>query len=85
VHHRQTVLGVSVAGAVVRSIALQHGHLVVTPASPAGSLVVKIGTHALAESAGLEKQAKRHRIRRLKVMVVIENAAGKSTTVSAVP
>lgn len=85
VHHRQTVLGVSVAGAAVRSITLEHGHLVVTLARPAGSLVVKIGTHALAESAGLEKRAKRHRIRTLKVTVVIKNATGKRTTVSAVP
>ena len=66
-HRQLRVRGVSVRGARIRSIALEHGRLVFTLRSGASHVAVTIGRQTLKESAVLRSKARHRRIRRLKV------------------
>jgi hypothetical protein len=82
VHKRLKIVGVSVTGATVKSLALKRGRLVVTLRRPAAGFVVKIGPKALSESSGLKSKAKHHRIKSLKLTVSATNANGKVTNLT---
>jgi hypothetical protein len=80
VHHRLKLTGLSLKGAKIKSIALRHGALVITLRKAINTVSVKLGPGALKESAALKRAAKRHRLKRMQLMVVLKNTAGKSTT-----
>jgi hypothetical protein len=81
-HKRLKLTGVSIKGAKVRSLVLKGGRLVVTLRRPVNVVVVKIGPKALKESTALKRDAGRHHLKRLKLTVVITDAAGHRTTVT---
>ena len=80
VHGRLKLLGVALKGAKLKSLSLKHGALLVTLRAPVNTLSAKIGSRALKESAALKRAAKRHKLKRLQLTVVLTNAAGKRTT-----
>jgi hypothetical protein len=82
VHKRLTFIGLTVAGAKVRSVVLTHGHLVVTLRQPASSLIVSIAAKGLSETAGLKRQAQHGQIKSLKLFVITKDAAHKSVTLT---
>jgi hypothetical protein len=79
---RLTVSGISVSGAKIKSIALQHGHLVVTLRRAVASTILSVSPRALGESAGLRSQAKHRKLKSMKVIVLIRDAKGKLTRVT---
>jgi hypothetical protein len=79
-----TVRGVSLAGAKLRSAVLQHGHLVITLRSPVDNVIVSLSSRALGESGSLKSQARRHKLKRLKMTVLVKDARGKQTKVPVV-
>jgi hypothetical protein len=81
-HKRLKLTGVSIKGAKVRSLVLKGGRLVVTLRRPVNVVVVKIGPKALKESTALKRDTRRHHLKRLKLTVVITDAAGHRTTVT---
>jgi hypothetical protein len=78
---RLTVSGISLSGAKIKSIALQHGHLVVTLRRPVASAIVDVSPRALGESRSLRSQAKHRRLKSLKVIILVRDAKGKVTMV----
>ncbi|HEX4008823.1 MAG TPA: hypothetical protein VHX62_02375 [Solirubrobacteraceae bacterium] len=76
---RATVRGVRLSGARIKSLALSHGHLVVTLRSAVSRLRVTVGSAALRESAALRARAKR--IKSLRLTVLTTNAKGKRATI----
>ena len=76
-HRRLTVRGVTVAGATARSLALSHGHLVVTLRTAVSRLSVTVGSAALKETSALRSAA----VRSLKVTVITTNTRRRRTTV----
>jgi hypothetical protein len=82
VRGRLRVTGVSVKGVKVKSLVLKGGRLVVTLRRPVDNVVVKIGAKALKESAALRQNARRHHLKRVKLTVVITDAAGHRSTVT---
>jgi hypothetical protein len=82
VHRRTTVIGVSIKDAKIKSISLKAGKLLVTLRRPASTMIVKLRAVALKESRGLERKAKRHRLKSLKLTLFAKNVAGKSTTLT---
>lgn len=72
--------GVSVTGSSIKSIVLDHGHLVVTLRRGASKLTVKVRPRALAESRALKAAERHHRVPALKLKVAITDTAGKRTT-----
>lgn len=81
--HRLTVKGVRVRGGAVKSLAVTHGHLVITLRRAVSSLSVTLGGSALRESAALRSQAAAHKLKRLALRVIAENTKGKRTTIRA--
>jgi hypothetical protein len=78
--HTLTVKGVRVTGAAVKSLAVAHGHLVITLKHPVSSLSVTLTGAALRESAALRKKAAAHKLKRLALRVIAQNTAGKRTS-----
>jgi hypothetical protein len=76
--------GVSVTGARLKSAVLAHGHLVITLARPVKSLILSISDRGLRESRSLRSKAAHGKLKRLKLTVIVRNAAGKSTTLTLV-
>ncbi len=73
--------GVSLSGAKIKSVKVSGGKLVVTLKAPAKSLGVKIGPPALRVSQSLSRKVKLHKLKTLRLTVVIKDAGGKSKTV----
>lgn len=82
VHRKLRVVGVSLKGAKLRSVALSHGKLVITLRSAASAVTVTVGRKGLHESRGLRSKAQHGRVKRLRLVVVIRDAKRTSTTVS---
>jgi hypothetical protein len=74
------VTGVSLRGAKLKSLALSHGHLVITLRKPSAAVTVTLGSLSLKESAGLRTKARRNRVKSLKLTVIVRNARHKSKT-----
>ncbi len=83
VHRRLRIEGVSIAHAKIRGLALRHGRLVVTLRSPALGVILKLGPKGLNESGKLRRNVRRRRIRSLKLSVVVRDATGKTTDLTA--
>ncbi len=81
VHGALKLRGVSVAGARIRSAALKGGHLVITLRSAVSNLIVSLSSRALAESGNLRSQARRHKLKSLKLTVLVKDSRGKRTKV----
>jgi hypothetical protein len=79
--HKRTIRGVRVRGAAIRSLSLSHGHLVITLTRPVSSLTVTLTGSTLAESAQLRSEARHHRLKRLALTVIAQNARGRRTTI----
>jgi hypothetical protein len=79
--HRLIIRGVRVRGGSIRSLSLSHGHLVMTLKRAVSSVTVTLTGAALKESAQLRTQAGRHRLKRLALTVIAENAKGRRTTI----
>lgn len=84
VHGKLAVRGVSVAGAKLKSAVLRRGHLVITLRSAVKKVTVRLSPKALAESAALRSQARRHTLKRLKMTVLVKDARGTQTKVPVV-
>ncbi len=80
---RLTVKGVRVHGAAVKSLAVSHGHLVITFKRPVSSLGITLSGAALRESAALRTKAAAHKLKRLALRVIADNTKGKRTTIRA--
>lgn len=78
---RLTVTGVKVTGALVASLSLSHGRLVIKLRRPAAGFTVRIGPSALSESSSLRARAKARTISRLVVRVITSNTAGRRATI----
>jgi hypothetical protein len=81
VHGALKLQGVSVAGAKLRSVALKRGHLVITLRKAVGNAIVSLSDRALAESGSLRSQARRHKLSRLKLTVLVKDSRGRQTKV----
>jgi hypothetical protein len=79
--HKLTIRGVRVRGGAVRSLSLSHGHLVITLRRVVSHLTVTMTGSALAESARLRSQASHHKLKRLGLTVIAQNAKGRRTTI----
>ena len=84
VHGKLAVQGVSLAGAKLKSAVLQHGHLVITLRGAVSNVIVSLSGRALAESGSLKSQARRHKLKSLKLTVLVKDSRGTQTTVGAV-
>ena len=80
VHTKLKVTGVSLRGAKIKSLALSHGHLVITLRRPSAGVTVTLGSLSLKESAGLRTKAKRNRVKSLTLTVTVGNAKHKNKT-----
>lgn len=83
-HGKLAVHGVSVAGAKLKSAVLRRGHLVITLRSPVKKVTVRLSPGALAESAAMRSQARRHKLKRLEMTVLVKDARGTQTRVPVV-
>ena len=81
VHGKLTLQGVSLAGAKIKSAALQHGHLVITLRGAVANVIVSLSSRALAESGSLKSQARRHKLKSLKLTVLVKDSRGRQTKV----
>jgi hypothetical protein len=83
VHGKLRLSGVSLVGAKLKSATLKKGRLTVTLRRAAASVIVSISAKGLAESGGLRSQAKRHKLKSLKLVVLARDARAKTTKLSA--
>jgi hypothetical protein len=81
VHGALKLQGVSVAGARIKSAALKSGHLVITLRSAVDNAIVSLSDRALAESGSLRSQARRHKLKSLKLTVLVKDSRGRQTKV----
>lgn len=84
VHGKLTVQGVSLAGAKLKSAVLQHGHLVITLRRAVGNVIVSLSSRALAESRSLKSKARHHRLKSLKMTVLVKDTRGRQSKVPVV-
>jgi hypothetical protein len=82
VHGKLTLQGVSVAGAKLKSAVLAHGHLMITLRKAVANVIVLLSGKALSESGSLKSQARHHKLKRLKLTVLVKDSRGKQTKVS---
>jgi hypothetical protein len=78
------VQGVSLAGAKLKSAVLSRGHLVITLRNAAANVIVIMSSKALGESGSLKSQARRHKLKSLKLTVLVKDTRGKQTKVPVV-
>ncbi len=76
-----TIKGVKLKGGAIKSLGLSRGHLVITLKRPVSSVTVTLTGRALAETAKLRAQAGQHKLKRLPLTVIAENAKGRRTTI----
>jgi hypothetical protein len=81
VRHRLKLTGVRLIGAQIKSLALSHGHLVITLRRPVSRLTVKLGPGALHERAALEARARK--LQSLPLIVTARNTSARRTTIRA--
>jgi hypothetical protein len=81
--HRLVVSGVRLKGASIKSLAVSHGHLVVTLKRAVSSLGITLTSAALRESAALRAKAGSNKLKRLPLRVIAQNTRGKRTTILA--
>jgi hypothetical protein len=79
--HKVTIRGVKVKGGAIQSLSLSHGRLVITLRRAVSSVTVTLTGRALAETAKLRVQASHHKLKRLPLTVIAENAKGRRTTI----
>jgi hypothetical protein len=79
--HRLAIRGVRVQGGAVRSLSLSHGHLVITLKHAVSGVAVTLSSAALRESTALRTQASRHKLKRLALSVIAQDAKGRRTTI----
>lgn len=72
--------GLTLKGASLRSERISHGHLVLTFRRPVRSVTVSVTARGLRESAALRREARRGKLKRLHVTVLIRASRGKSRT-----
>jgi hypothetical protein len=84
VHGALKVQGVSLAGAKVKSAVLKRGHLVITLRRAVSRAIVSLSSKALAESGSLKSQARRHKLKSLKLTVLVKDSRGTQTKVAVV-
>jgi hypothetical protein len=84
VHGKLKLQGLSVAGAKLKSAALQKDHLVITLRNAVDNVIVSLSPKALAESASLKSQARRHKLKSLKMTVLVKDARGHQTKLPVV-
>ena len=73
--------GLSLTGARLESASLQRGHLVITLHRAVANVTVRISRRALAESRALRSQARRQKLKSLKLTVIVKDARGHQTRV----
>jgi hypothetical protein len=76
------LIGISLTGGRLKSARLSHGQLVVTLRRPVTSVIVSVSNRALKESRGLRSKIDHGTVKRLKLKVIVRNAAGESTTLT---
>jgi hypothetical protein len=81
VHGKLKLQGVSLAGAKLKSAVLSHGHLVITLRKTAANVIVSLSSKALSESGSLKSRARRHRLKSLKLTVLVKDSRGRQTKV----
>jgi hypothetical protein len=74
--------GIAVRDATVKSMSARRGRLTIVLRRPAGTVLVKLSSRALHESAGLRTKARRHRVRFLKLTVAVTTAARQHVTLT---
>ena len=84
VHGKPAVQGVSLAGAKLKSAVLQHRHLVIALRNAVDNVIVSLSSRALAESGSLMSQARHHKLKSLKMTVLVKDARGKQSKVPVV-
>jgi hypothetical protein len=84
VHGKLTLQGVSLSGAKIKSAVLQHGHLVIKLRNAVDHVIVSLSSRTLGESGSLKSQARRHRLKSLKLAVLVKDSRGKQTKVPVV-
>ncbi|MDQ2894844.1 MAG: hypothetical protein M3Y09_04265 [Actinomycetota bacterium] len=72
---RLSIRGVSLRGASAAAITVSHGPLVIRLRRAASRVTVTLRSSTMRESAGLKRQARRHRIHRLTLGVLARDAA----------
>jgi hypothetical protein len=80
-HHR--VVGVSVSGAKIRSLALSGRRLTINVRRAVANLTVTIARGGLTESGAIKRAAKAHRLRSLELTAIAQNTRGTRTTIRA--
>jgi hypothetical protein len=81
ISHSARVRGVRIRGGAIKSLSLSHGHLVLTLRHPVSGATVTLSSAALKESAALRTQARRHKLKRLALSVIAQDAKGRRTTI----
>lgn len=81
VSRRIVVRGVRVRGGIGVSLSLSNGHLVITLRKAASSLLVRLDSRALKETAALRRKAHAHPLPRLILSLITSNAAGRLTAI----
>ena len=82
VHRRLVLQGVAVRDAAVKSMSLRRGRLTIVLRRPASTVLVKLSSRALHESAGLRAKARRHRVKFLKLTVGVTTATHQHVTLT---
>jgi hypothetical protein len=78
---RLKVTGIALKGAKIKSLALSHGHLVITLRTAVRSVTVQIKALAVKESAVLKAKAKAKKLKSLRLTVITRNTKGARTTI----
>ncbi|MEA2210952.1 MAG: hypothetical protein QOF83_900 [Solirubrobacteraceae bacterium] len=82
VHRRSVLQGVTVGNAKVKSLSVKSGRLTITLVRPSATVLVKLATRALHETAGLRRKARRGHVRFLKLTVAVTNTAHQHVTLT---
>jgi hypothetical protein len=82
VHRRLVLQGVTVRNAKVKSLSLKHGRLTITLRQPSATVLVKLSTRALKETAGLRHKARRGHVRFLTLSMAVTTAGRHHVTVT---
>jgi hypothetical protein len=81
VHKVRRILGgLTIKGATLKSATISKGHLVLTLRRPARSMTVMVSSKGLRESSALRTQARKKKLKRLRLTVIARSSAGKSHT-----
>ncbi len=72
------VTGVSLSGAAIKSLALSHGHLVITLKKAAAKVTVKLSPSSVRESSATRSRAEKKKLKSLKLKVTVRNAKKKT-------